>query len=159
MADTDFKFKWRFVEDDPNGWCPAVSIAPNVTFPTADRGKGLGDGVWRFRLPVQVGKTYGKWYNYGETGYQWAFDDNATDVIPFGLATQYQTTDKLSLGAEINGNVPVDNTDQWSMLANVGGSYVLTESVQLQASVGRTLRDTDRGGSQVLLQTFVQWNF
>ncbi len=159
MADTDFKFKWRFVEEDLSGWRPAGSIAPNVTLPTADKNKGLGDEVWRLRLPVQIGKTFGKWYSYAETGYQWALNDSATDVIPYGVATQYQLTDKLSLGVELNGNVPVDDRAQWTMLANVGGSYALTDSVQLQASLGRTVRDTDRGGSEVLMQTFVQWNF
>ena len=159
MADTDFKFKWRFVEEDANSWQPAVSMAPNITFPTADKNRGLGDEVWRLRLPVQIGKTLGNWYSYAETGYQFAFDPKATDVIPFGAATQYQLTDKVSLGAELNGNVPVDDSAQWTMLANLGGSYALTESVQMQASLGRTLRDIARGGSEVLVQTFVQWNF
>ena len=159
MADTDFKFKWRFVEEDTNSWQPAVSMAPNITLPTADKNRGLGDEVWRLRLPVQIGKTLGNWYSYAETGYQFAFDPKATDVIPYGAATQYQFTDKLSLGAELNGNVPLDDSAQWTILANLGGSYALTDSVQLQASLGRTLRDIARGGSEVLVQTFVQWNF
>ncbi len=42
------------------------------------------------------------------------------------------------------------------MMRAIKGRDTLPE---MQTSGGRTLRDTDRGGSEVLLQTFVQWNF
>jgi hypothetical protein len=136
-----------------------MSMAPNITIPTTDRDRELGDGIWRLRLPVQIGKTFGKWSVYGETGYQIAFDDNASDIVSYGMATQYAVTDQLSVGAELNGGIPVDRTGNYSLLANTGFSYALTSSLQLQASLGRTLRDTERGGSEVLIQTFLQWNF
>ena len=159
VDDTDFKFKWRFLDERADSWIPAMSVAPNVTFPTADKQRGLGDGVWRLRLPVQIGKTFGKWYVYGETGYQFAFDHKASDVVVYGVATQYIVTDRLSVGMELNGGIPIYGARNYSMLVNSGFSYALTSALQLQASLGRTLRNTDRGGSEVLLQTILQWNF
>ena len=62
-GDTEFKIKWRFLDEDPKSWRPAIGIAPKVYFPTAETAHGLGDGVWRFQIPLQFGKTVGKWYH------------------------------------------------------------------------------------------------
>ena len=57
FADTEFKVKWRFLDADTNSWLPSIGIAPKVFFPTSDKDRGLGDGVWRAQLPLQFGKT------------------------------------------------------------------------------------------------------
>ena len=63
-GDTEFKVKWRFLEEDPHGSRTALGIAPKVFIPTASENRGLGDGVWRFQLPIQLGKTMGPWFNF-----------------------------------------------------------------------------------------------
>ena len=136
-----------------------MSMAPNVTFPTADKSRGLGDGLWRFRIPFQCGKTFGKLYTYVEAGYQIVFDQQTSDLFLYGYALQYQLTDKLMIGAEVAGNVPYDDSANYTMLANIGASYAFNKHWQLQASLGRTLREESRGGPKLLTQVFVQWNF
>lgn len=79
-GDTELKVKWRFQDADPNTAKPSLGIAPKIYFPTADQDRGLGDGVWRFQLPLQFGKTIGKTYHFAELGYQWAFDNEATGM-------------------------------------------------------------------------------
>ncbi len=159
LADTDFKFKWRFLEEDPNGWRPAMSIAPNVTFPTASSRDGLGDGVWRYKLPVQFGKTLGDYYAFGEIGYQWAASKNASDQAIYGLAVQRAVTPELTVGIELNGSAPTDSWRDYGLIANLGAAYVINDHVQVLGSIGRTVRDTDRGGPETLAQIFVQFNF
>lgn len=159
VADTDFKFKWRFLDEKPGEWWPAISMAPNVTFPTADKKKGLGDELWRFRLPLQFAKTFGKIYTYAEVGHQFVFDKETSDQFLYGYAIQYQLTDKLNIGAEINGNIPYDMSRTYTMIGNIGTSYTFNEHWQLQTSVGRTLREESNGGPKLLWQVFVQWNF
>lgn len=158
-ADTDFKFKWRFQDEDLNGNRPAISIAPNITLPTASKNKGLGDEVWRLRIPVQFGKTWGKWYGFAETGYQFALGGNASDAAIYGAGAQYAVTPQWTIGGEFNGSLLTEDSGNWGLLANVGTSYAINNTLQVQGSVGRSVRDPDRGGSELLLQGFLQWQF
>ena len=159
MADTDLKFKWRFIDEIPNGWLPAISMAPDVTFPTADKKYGLGDEIWRFRIPFQFGKTFGKIYTYAEIGHQFVFDKASSDQFIYGYAIQYQLTSKLNVGAEINGNVPYEDSQNYTQIGNIGFSYAFNNHWQVQTSIGRTLRDEHLGGARILLQFFIQSNF
>ncbi len=159
FADTDVKFKWRFLEEDASGWQPAMSIAPNVTFPTASNRDGLGDGVWRYRLPVQIGKTFGDYYTFGEFGYQWATSNSISDQVIYGVAVQRPLTPALTVGIELNGSAPPDSWRDYGLTANIGAAYAINDHVQLLGSIGRTVRDTDRGGPETLAQIFLQFNF
>ena len=158
-ADTDFKFKWRFQDETAGGGRPALSVAPNVTIPTASQRKGIGDGVWRLRLPVQVGKTFGKVYTFGEVGYQWAASRRVSDQVIYGVAATTNLTPKLMIGAELNGSASTNAWRNYGLIATVGAGYTLTNHVQILGSLGRTLRDPDRGGPQTLAQMFLQTNF
>ena len=89
FGDTEFKIKWRFIDADTNSWLPSIGIAPKAFFPTSDEKRGLGDGVYRAQLPLQFGKTIGRFYNWGEVGYQMAFDKKASDVGYYGMGTLY----------------------------------------------------------------------
>lgn len=157
LADTDFKFKWRF-QDEGKGR-PAISIAPNITIPTASRQKGLGDDVWRLRIPVQFGKTWGKWYGFAETGYQFALNHGASNAVVYGMGAQYAVTQKWTVGGEFNGSLATRDVTNYGLLANFGTAYALSDTLQIQGSVGRTVRELDRGGSSLLVQGFVQWQF
>ena len=106
FADTEFKIKWRFVDADTNSWLPSIGIAPKAFFPTSDKDRGLGDGVWRAQLPLQFGKTIGRFYNFAEAGYQMAFDKKASDVAYHGLGTLYNFNSHLALGTEVFGYIP-----------------------------------------------------
>lgn len=159
LADTDFRFKWRFLDEKPDSWIPALSIAPNITFPTASKSRGLGDGIWRARLPMQIGKTFDKLYVYGELGYQWALSERGEDQVIYGLAAQYQLTEHWNIGAEIFGTDLFGVAGDSSAIANIGAVYTFNDHVQFQAAIGRTLRDEDRGGPEVLVRVLLQFNF
>lgn len=159
LADTDFKFKWRFQDEDENGARPAISIAPNLTFATASKDKGLGDQIPRLRVPIQFGKTWGKWYGFAELGYQFALKSGASDVLNYGAGAQVALSDKWSIGAELFGTAPIDDSSNWGLITNFGAAYQATKALQIQGSIGRTLRSSERGGSDPLVQVFLQWQF
>jgi hypothetical protein len=159
FADTEFKVKWRFLDENANGGWPALGLAPKVFAPTADERRGLGDGAWRFQLPLVVGKFTGRWYHFGETGYQWVFSRSVSDITYGGAGTLYSFTDRFALGAEFFGSVPVDHTRDWQLLTTLGAVYTLNAHWQLKASVSRTLRDTARGGPNPAAVFLVVWNF
>jgi hypothetical protein len=158
IADTDFKFKWRFIDEKAGEWWPAVSMAPDIGIPTASKSRGLGSGNYGFRMPFQFGKTFDKLYVYMETGYQWVFDKDQSDSVIYAVAAQYQFTDKWNFGVEIYNTIPIDSGSDYTSLINFGAIYQFDEHWQLQGTIGRTLRDTERGGPEVLIQVFLQWN-
>ena len=158
-GDTEFKVKWRFLDEDMKGWRPALGIAPKVFIPTADDSRGLGDGVWRFQVPLQFGKTVGRWYHFAEAGYQWAFDRSAADVVYGGAGTLYSFTDHFALGTEFYNFIPTRGSSSWQPLTTLGAVYTFNEHWALKASISHTLRDTSRGGPNPSGVFYVVWNF
>ena len=53
-GDMQLSFKYRFIQDDDQGWRPQVAVFPLVNLPTGDEDRGLGarrlDNRWRWRL-------------------------------------------------------------------------------------------------------------
>ena len=158
-GDTEFKIKWRFLDESSKGAHPAFGIAPKVFIPTAESSRGLSDGVWRFQFPLQFGKMIGHWYYFGEAGYQWAFDRVASDSVFGGMGTVYLLTEKLTLGTELFGSVPTDNRSNWQLLTTLGAIYTFSSHWQLKASISHTLRDTARGGPKPASVFYGVWNF
>jgi hypothetical protein len=156
---TDFKVKWRFLEEDPQGWFPAVSIAPKVTIPTASTNRGLSDGIWRAQLPIEFGKTIGEWYHFTEAGYQWAFDDSASDVAFWGVGTLYNFNKHFAAGAELYGLIPLEQKEAHTFAATLGAVYAFNANWSLKASISHSLRDDTQPGPRPLGQFYVVWNF
>ena len=156
---TDFKVKWRFLEEDPQGWLPAMSIAPKVTLPTASTTHGIGDGVWRAQLPIEFGKTVGNWYHSLEAGYQWALDDNASDVVFWGVATLYNFNKHIAVGTEIYGLTPLDQSEDYTLATTLGAVYTFNANWSLKASVSQSLRKDSKPGPNPAGVFYVVWNF
>ena len=156
---TDFKVKWRFLEEDPQGWLPAMSISPKVTLPTASTSDGLSDGVWRTQLPIEFGKTVGNWYHFAETGYQWALDDNASDVAFWGVATLYNFNKHIAVGTEIYGLTPLDQSEDTTLATTLGVIYTFDANWSLKASISKSLRDSSKPGPNPAGVFYVVWNF
>jgi hypothetical protein len=159
LADTDLKVKWRFLDENADSAVPALSIAPNVTIPTAGSKNGIGDGAWRVRLPVQAGKSFGKFALFAEGGYQFALGRGASDAVIYGFGGQYAVTPSWSVGAELNGSKLTQSGNVAGLLANFGTSVQVNKALQIQASLGRTVREERLGGSQLLAQFFLQWQW
>jgi hypothetical protein len=51
-GDTEFGFKYRFIDEDKNGSRPSVGVFPLIEFPSGSQTKGLGAGHVRAFLPV-----------------------------------------------------------------------------------------------------------
>jgi hypothetical protein len=158
-GDTEFKLKWRFQDADPKTAKPSLGIAPKIYFPTADQDRGLGDGVWRFQLPLQFGKTIGKTYHFAEAGYQWAFDSAATDMAYGGYGILHNFTDHWAFGTELFGWLPVDDTQSWQLVTTLGLVYTFSEHLAIKASVSHSLRDVGYGGPNPSGVFYLVFNF
>jgi hypothetical protein len=156
---TDFKVKWRFLEEYPSGWRPALSIAPKVTIPTARTDRGLSDGIWRAQLPIELGKNVGNCYHFAEAGYQWALDGSASDVAFWGVGILYNFDKHFALGAELYGLVPVDQPGEHTSAATLGAIYTFNGNWSLKASISHSLRDDEQPGPRPAVVFYVVWNF
>ena len=159
FADTEFKVKWRFIDENTNNWLAAIGIAPKIYFPTSDKDRGLGDGVWRAQLPLQFGKTIGRFYNFAEAGYQMAFKPHVSDVAYYGIGTLYTLNPHWAVGTELFAYTPMLDKKNYQVLTTLGVVYTFNERWALKASISRTLRDESRGRPNSSGVFYLVWNF
>lgn len=159
ITDTDFKFKWRFADADEKSGAWDIGIAPTLTLPTASDAKGIGDGHWRFRVPLLFGKSWGAVTVQAEIGYKVVAAHGVSDEVAAGANVQYAIGKSWTVGAELYDTVPVKDTSAHSPLVNFGIARKVRDDWLVMASVGRTLRSDARGGPRLLLQVFSEWLF
>jgi hypothetical protein len=146
-GDTELGVKYRFLEEDDEGWQPQISIYPNLEIPTGSRTKEFGTGEVRAFLPVWLQKSFGPWTSFGGGGY-WVNPPNGiTDEKNYwfaGWALLRRLDDEWSLGGEIFWQSPNGEQAQTGAGFNLGGEYDIDESHHILFSAGRGLEDPTR---------------
>ncbi|HXS42321.1 MAG TPA: hypothetical protein VN766_19160 [Stellaceae bacterium] len=140
-GDTELGAKYRFLEEDENGWRPQAGIFPLLEVSTGDEARGLGTGSVHAFLPLWLQKSFGKWLTYGGGGY-WINPGFGNKNYWFaGWLLQRQVTDNLALGGEIFHQTAdtVGGADQTGF--NLGGIYDFNEHYHLLFSAGRGLQN------------------
>jgi hypothetical protein len=157
-GDTELGLKWRFLDEDEEGWRPQMAIYPITDFSTGSASRGLGAGHQRTFLPVWVQKSFGDWTVYGGGGY-WINHAADTDRNYWftGMTVLRKLSEDWSLGAEmfrqtadltgktVEGGTGVSSRPSTGF--NVGGYYTLDEANTLIFTVGRglqTIEETNR---------------
>jgi len=139
FGDLEVGAKYRFIEEDENGWRPAVAFYPLFELPTGDERRGLGAGVARTFLPIWAEKTIGKWTVYGGGGYGINPGRDGKNAWLVGGVALYRFTEKLQLGGEVFLQTAEAPGDKDAPGFNLGGSYELAEDLNLLFSAGRGL--------------------
>ncbi len=137
MADMAVGLKWRFL-DEQGGW-PALALYPQVTLPTGDEERGLGDGRPAYVVPLVVSRSFGRWTLFGNVGRVVQTVAGGRDYWFHGLVLEREVGDRLSLAAEIYGNSPYEPGERSATAFNVGGTLRLTDRYGLLFSAGRGL--------------------
>ena len=139
IGDTELGLKYRFIEEDKDGWRPQVGVFPFLELPSGNQSKGLGAGHTREFLPLWVQKGFGEWTTYGGGGYWINQDNNLGDknYWYFGWLLQRKITDKLTLGGEIFHQTATNINSFESTGFNLGGSYDFDDHNHLLFSAGR----------------------
>jgi Putative MetA-pathway of phenol degradation len=143
IGDTEIGAKYRFVEEDDEGWRPMVSFYPLFEIPTGDRKRGLGDGVGRTFLPIWAQKTVGKWTVYGGAGYGINPGAEGKNAWFVGGVALYQVTEALQLGGEAFLQTAEAPGEKDEPGFNIGGKYDLAEDYHLLFSAGRGLANAE----------------
>jgi hypothetical protein len=143
IGDTELGLKYRFVQEDDEGWRPMIGIFPLVEVSTGDAGRGLGAGHTREFLPVWVQKSWGDWQTYGGGGY-WINPGAGNRNYWFaGWLLQRKITEQLTLGGELFHQTADTAGGSDSTGFNIGGFYDFTENHHLLFSVGRGLQNAN----------------
>ena len=137
MADMAVGLKWRFL-DEQGGW-PALALYPQVSLPTGDEERGLGDGRPAYVLPLVVSRSFGRWTLFGNVGRVVQTVDGGRDYWFHGLVVEREIGDRLSLAAEVYGNSPYEWGERSVTAFNVGGTLRVTDRYGLLFSAGRGL--------------------
>lgn len=140
-GDTEFGVKYRFVQEDEDGWRPMIGTFPMLEAPSGDEHRGLGTGATHAFIPLWLQKSFGDWQTYGGGGY---FINPGTGNKNYwftGWQLQRKITEQLMLGGEVfhaSADV-VGGRDSTGF--NLGGVYDFTENHHLLFSAGRGLQN------------------
>ena len=139
-GDTELGAKYRFIEEDEEGWRPQVGIFPLVEIPTGSERRGLGGGHTRVFLPIWVQKSFSGWTTYGGGGYWRNPGTGNKDFWFYGWLLQRKLSEQLTLGGELFYQT-ADTVDGKSSAGfNLGGIYDFSENWHLLFSGGRGIK-------------------
>jgi hypothetical protein len=127
--------KWRFLDQTNASWLE-ISTYPQLEFvyPGSSGRRGLADRGDNVLLPIEVEHIFKPWTVYAEGGYLW--NEYQPKEAWYGLAGEYELSEKLSLMGEFYGGFERDFQNS-GLSFNLGFSRALTEHVALIGSAGR----------------------
>ncbi|MGH6878281.1 MAG: transporter [Rhizomicrobium sp.] len=92
--------KYRFMEEDADGWRPQAAIFPQIFIPV---GSAAHATPTTELLPIWLQKSFGGWTTFGGGGFVNNPGLGNWDFEIYGWALQRQITNNLQLGGEIFG--------------------------------------------------------
>jgi hypothetical protein len=129
--------KYRFLEEDTEGWRPQAAIFPQISIPvgSAARGSPVSE-----LLPLWLQKSFGPWTTFGGGGFVNNPGAGNRGYTVYGCALQRDVTKTLQLGAEIFGQTRsaagfaastavglaalYDFSDRWHLVGSVNTGIV-----------------------------------
>lgn len=135
LSDTSVGVKWRFLEEGPG--LPQMAIYPQVTLPTGDDRRGLGDGKPSYRFPLVAQKSWGPWTVFGNIAAVLQGTTGSRNFWYQGLTVVREISRRLEIGVEEYGNSPTDRDERSSLGYNLGGTWKAADSMNVLFSAGR----------------------
>jgi len=155
---TELGVKYRFVQEDDDGWQPQISFYPSMEIPIgdSDRPIGIGGGHVRFFLPLWLQKSSGSWTTFGGGGYWINPGIGDKDYWFFGWALSRQVTPDLSLGIEVFHQTRDSINGLDSSGVNFGATYDLNDRWHILASVGTGIQNR-KTTNELAYYTAIEW--
>ncbi len=136
--------KYRFMEEDENGWRPQAAFFPQISIPV---GSAARSSPTTELLPVWLQKSLGEWTTFGGGGLVNNPGAGNRDFAIYGWALQRQVTNNLALGAEIFGQMRSSVDDASSTALGIAALYDFSQRWHLIGSVNSGIvnaREADR---------------
>jgi hypothetical protein len=147
VSDAELGIKYRFIEEDDDGWRPQVSFYPSVDAALGNSGKTMADSATHEFLPLWAQKSFGSWTTFGGGGYRLNPGRDGRNSWFAGWAVLRKLSDHLELGVELFRDT-AEARDERNMTAfNVGAIYDLSEAFHLVGSAGPGIDDRNKGAT------------
>lgn len=124
--------KYRFIEEDDDGWRPQVAFFPSIAIPVGPA--NAGDPVTEL-LPIWMQKSFGDWTLFGGGGYSNNPGPGNRGFANYGIALQNQVTKELALGVEIFGAGKDSIADRPTTAVGVAALYDFNDLWHIVGSV------------------------
>ncbi len=141
IGDIEIGARYRFIDENVQGWEPAVAFYPLIDLPTGSLHDNLGTGSTHAFLPLWLSKSFGAWTPYGGGGY-WINPGANNRNWGFALVgLQRHVSDAFTLGAEVfhATSIKVGLKDQTGF--DVNGRYNLTDTHHVVFSLGSGIQN------------------
>src|SRR5438093_2695691 len=129
--------KWRFFNSEKSQ--VQLGVYPQMLLPTGNHARGLGEGRTAFVLPLVAQKSWGKWTLYGNVGYWWQTAAETRNYVYAGAVLEREINQRLTLGAELFGNLPKERGSRSDVAFNLGGAWKVSKHVNLLFTGGRDI--------------------
>ena len=150
VGDFLFGVKWRFFNDENSQL--QLGFSPQLLVPTGNRARGLGEGQPAFVLPFLVEKSWANWTLYGNVGYWWQTAAETRNYVYAGAVLEREINERLTLGAELFGNFPQEQSGGSDVGFNIGGALKVTKHLNLLFSGGRDIVGDTKAMAYIGLQ-------
>jgi hypothetical protein len=141
-GDAEIGVKYRFIEEDDQGWRPQVATYPAIQIPLAPASNGLAGRSLNTFLPLWAQKDIGENWTIDTGGGYWITPGDRNHWFT-GVLLQRKLNDTLVAGVEIFHQT-ADVSGGASLTGfNVGATYDFDEHHQLLVSAGRGLQNAD----------------
>ncbi|HEX4080487.1 MAG TPA: hypothetical protein VHX61_16625 [Rhizomicrobium sp.] len=134
--------KYRFLDEDENGWLPQAAIFPQVFIPV---GSASHTTPTTELLPVWLQKSFGAWTSFGGGGIVNNPGSRNRDFEIYGWALQRQITNNLALGGELFGQTRSSAGMAASSAVGLAALYDFSDEWHLVGSVNTGIVDAREG--------------
>jgi hypothetical protein len=129
--------KWRFFNHEQAQ--VQLGVYPQLLLPSGDESRGLSEGGTALVLPLLAQKNWGKWIVYGNIGYWWQTAAETLNYFYAGAVLERDFNERLTLGVELFGHSPKEHGANSDVAFNVGGTWKLSEHLNLLFAGGRDI--------------------
>lgn len=146
--------KYRFVDEDENGWRPQIAFFPQIEFPSGHAAHSVPTTEL---LPLWFQKSVGDWTLFGGGGFSLNPGDGNRGYLSYGLALAYQLDSRLQLGGEIFGQSRSSFDSPGSAAMGLGAIFDLNETWHLIGSVNTGI--VNREADEISYNLALKWTF
>jgi hypothetical protein len=149
--------KWRFLDQTNGSWLE-ISTYPQYEFiyPPTSVTRLQADNGNNLLLPLEFEHKFDKLTLYAEGGY--IINSERTPEALYGIAGEYELTEKFSLMAELYGGLGLNFMEN-GLTFNIGFHRALTEHIALIGSAGRAISGPSASAPTFMSYLGVQLTF
>lgn len=156
--------KYQFLKENET-W-PGIAGSFELKLPTASESKGLGTGEFDYDIRLRAQKTLGWFTAIGNAGYTFLTDPEfggveATleNVWLFTFGQEYRVANRTKLLSEIYFVSREESGEPNRLAANIGFKHKILKDLTFHGSVGKSLREANRGGPDIRAYVGLKWEF